>query len=91
MLVAQRIVYKGVVKEGEPIKADIYNVMIKSVKQSSCLSNRRHKVALEQNDQKQKQGEKKNKKNESTAAKIKCFSRWTIQLVPLMTKLKILM
>ena len=46
-------------KEGEPIKADINNVMIKSVKQSSCLSNRRHKVALEQNDQKQKQGEKK--------------------------------
>ena len=46
-------------KEGEPIKADIYNVMIKSVKQSSCLSNRRHKVALEQNDR-----ERKNKNRE---------------------------
>ena len=56
-LVAQRIVYEEVMKEGGPIKADIDNVMMKPFKRS----NRRYKVALEENKQKQT-GRKKNEK-----------------------------
>ena len=62
--------------EGGPIKADIDNVMMKSVKQTS----RRYRLALEENKQKQI-GEKKREErkritkeiNEATAAKKKAL------------------
>ena len=76
-LVAQRIVYEGVMTEGGPIKADINSVMMKSVKQAS----RRYRLALEENKQKQTEGEKKREErkritkeiNEATAAKKKAL------------------
>ena len=54
-LVAQRIVYETVMNEGGPIKADINSKMIKSVK----LASNRYKFALEENKQKQTEGEKR--------------------------------
>ena len=71
-LVAQRIVYEGVMNVGGPIKADINSNMIKSVR----LDNR-YKFALEENKQKQTEGEKRREEkkritiqiNEATAAK----------------------
>ena len=76
-LVARRIVYEGVMTEGGPIKADINSVMMKSFKQSS----RRYRLALEENKQKQTEGEKKREErkritkeiNEATAAKKKAL------------------
>ena len=51
-------------KEDGPIKADYDNAMMKSVK----LSNRRYKVALEENKQKQT-GRKQNEKEEKELRK----------------------
>ena len=76
-LVVQCIVYEGVMTEGGPIKADINSVMMKSVKQAS----RRYRLALEENMQKQTEGEKKREErkritkeiNEATAAKKKAL------------------
>ena len=65
-LVAQRIVYDGVMTEGEPIKADINSVMMKSVKQAS----RRYRLALEENKQKQTEGEKKREERKSITKEI---------------------
>ena len=58
LLVAQRIVCEGLMKEGGPIKVDMNNVVMKSVKQSTRCC----KGALEENKQKQTQGEKNEKK-----------------------------
>ena len=65
-LVAQRIAYDGVMTEGEPIKADINSVMMKSVKQAS----RRYRLALEENKQKQTEGEKKREERKSITKEI---------------------
>ena len=65
-LIAQRIVYDGVMTEGEPIKADINSVMMKSVKQAS----RRYRLALEENKQKQTEGEKKREERKSITKEI---------------------
>ena len=65
-LVAQHIVYDGVMTEGEPIKADINSVMMKSVKQAS----RRYRLALEENKQKQTGGEKKREERKSITKEI---------------------
>ena len=72
-LVAQRIVYEGVMNEGGPIKADINSNMIKSVR----LASNRYTFALEENKQKQTEGEKRRQErkritkeiNEATASK----------------------
>ena len=71
LLVPQCIVYKGVTKEVWTIKADINSVMMKSVKQS----NRRCKVALEENKERKNEKEKKNTKemHEVTALKKKAL------------------
>ena len=76
-LVAQRIVYEGVMTEGGPIKADINSAMMKSVRQAS----RRCRLALEENKQEQTEGEKKREErkrvtkeiNEATPAKKKAL------------------
>ena len=64
-LVAQRIVYEGVMNEGGPIKADINSNMIKSVR----LASNRYKFALEENKQKQTEGEKDEKKGKELPKK----------------------
>ena len=72
-LVTQRIVYEEVMNEGGPIKADTNSNMIKSVR----LASNRYKFALEENKQKQTEGEKRQEErkritkeiNEATAAK----------------------
>ena len=70
-LAAQHIVYDGVMNEGGPIKADINSNMIKSVR----LASNRYKFALEENKQKQTEGEKRREERntkeiiEATAAK----------------------
>ena len=53
-LVAQRIVYEGVMNEDGPIKADI-NSNIRSVR----LASNRYKFALEENKQKQTEEERR--------------------------------
>ena len=72
-LVTQRIVYEEVMNEGGPIKAGTNSNMIKSVR----LASNRYKFALEENKQKQTEGEKRQEErkrmtkeiNEATAAK----------------------
>ena len=72
-LFTQRIVYEGVINKGGPIKADINSNMIKSVR----LASNRYKCVLEENKEKQTEGEKRREErkritkeiNEATAAK----------------------
>ena len=65
-LVSQRIVYEGVMNKGGPIKADISSNIIKSVR----LASNRYQFALEENKQKQTEGEKTREERKRITKKI---------------------